>query len=542
MDYLYNTHSRIRKAANVANVTALYARLSKDDELDGVSNSIVNQEKILRKYAEDHGYKNTRFYFDDGVTGTTFDRPAWNKLIADVESGEVTTIIVKDLSRLGRDYIMTGYFTEMLFPSLDVHFIAANGEFDSDKGEENDFAPFKNLFNEWFARDTHRKVCAIFRNKGESGGILCTIPPYGYIKDKDNDRHWLVDKNAAEVVRMIFDMYLQGNGCHKIALSLEKKKILNPTAHAYANDYSVRHGEPDDPYLWNIQTICNILTRQEYCGDIVNFKTYKKSHKNHKMYFNPPENRRIFYDVNEPIIDRDTFDEVQKLMESRKRTSPVRQFDIMNGYLFCSDCGKRLYIRRNNNSSRRTMYFCSGYLRHGSECTNHMIAADDLYALVIKAVNEEISKAEIDTSDFARELYQKVNAAASSEMKKMRSETVRLRKRLDEIQKISDKLYEDRALERIADEKYFSLSVKYDTEQAEVTAKIQELEKAISENEQDAVGIDTFISLIRKCKQITELTPDIMLTLIDKILVYQKDSETNEQLVQIFFKGVGNIG
>ena len=298
MDYLFNTPSK-RTAKSVATVTALYARLSKDDELDGVSNSIVNQEKILRKYAEDNSYRNIRFYFDDGVSGTTFDRPQWNRLIADVENGEISTVIVKDLSRLGRDYILSGYFTEIFFPSHDVHFIAVNGDVDSDNGEANDFAPFKNLFNEWYARDTRRKVCAVFYNKGMSGGILCAIPPYGYIKDRDNDRHWLIDDEAANVVRMIFDLYLQGNGYLKIAKKLEELEILNPTAYAHANNRSTRCAESDNPYYWNVPTVMNILSRQEYCGDIVNFKTFRKSHKNHKCYFNPPEKRKIFPNVND---------------------------------------------------------------------------------------------------------------------------------------------------------------------------------------------------------------------------------------------------
>ena len=438
MDYLFNTPSRnFRTNGKVANVTALYARLSKDDELDGVSNSIVNQEKILRKYAEDHGYRNIRFYFDDGVTGTTFDRPQWNRLIADIENGEVSTVIVKDLSRLGRDYILSGYFTEIFFPSFDVHFIAVNGDFDSEKGEENDFAPFKNLFNEWYARDTRRKILAVFKSKGETGGILCSIPPYGYIKDDDNNRHWLVDDEAAEIIRTIFDLYLQGYGCLRIANHLKSNKILNPTAYAYQHGRSTRRAIPNDPYIWNLRTIDSMLSRQEYCGDIVNFKTYRKSHKNHKTYFNPPENRIVIREVNEPIIDRETFDEVQRMKLSRKRTSTVREIDIMAGYLFCADCGKRMYIRRNKQSSRRTMYFCSEYLNYRGVCTNHMIAADDLYSLVVKAINDEIRKAEINTSDFAEELYQKVNASASLELKKMKAEAAKLRSRLDELEKIN---------------------------------------------------------------------------------------------------------
>ena len=541
MDYLFNTPSK-RTAKSVATVTALYARLSKDDELDGVSNSIVNQEKILRKYAEDNSYRNIRFYFDDGVSGTTFDRPQWNRLIADVENGEISTVIVKDLSRLGRDYILSGYFTEIFFPSHDVHFIAVNGDFDSDNGEANDFAPFKNLFNEWYARDTRRKVCAVFLNKGMSGGILCAIPPYGYIKDRDNDRHWLIDDEAANVVRMIFDLYLQGNGYLKIAKKLEELEILNPTAYAHANNRSTRCAESDNPYYWNVPTVMNILSRQEYCGDIVNFKTFRKSHKNHKCYFNPPEKRKIFPNVNDAIIDRDIFEEVQKMMLTRKRTSTVREPDIMHGYLFCADCGKRLYIRRNSKSNRRTVYFCSGYLNHGSACTNHMITADELYSLVIRSINEEIAKFELNEAAFANELYRKVNASAASELKKQRSEMSKLRNRLDELEKVSDKLYEDRALERISDEKYFAMSVKYDSEQEQVHRRVQELEQLISSNERNVVGIDTFIKLIKESKRITELTPDIMLTLIDKILVFQKNAETKEQVVQIFFKGVGSLG
>ncbi len=542
MDYLFNAPSIKRTARTVANVTALYARLSRDDGLDGVSNSIVNQEKILRKYAEDNGYRNIRFYFDDGVSGTTFDRPQWNRLIADVQNGEISTVIVKDLSRLGRDYILSGYFTEMFFPSFDVHFIAVNGDYDSENGGDNDFAPFKNLINEWHARDTSRKIKAVLMSKGTSGGILCSIPPYGYVKDPDKTDHWIMDNEAAEVVRLIYNLYLEGNGCLRIANSLQKKKIMNPTAYAYAHNISTSHSMPDDPYFWSVPTIKAMLTRQEYCGDIVNFKTYRKSHKDRRLYRNPPEKQVVRKDVNDAIIDRELFNEVQKIMTNRKRVSTVREPDIMHGYLFCADCGKRLYIRRNSKTNRKTAYFCSGYLNHGYECTNHMIIADDLYSLVIKSINEKIAKAEIDTSQFAEELYSKVNASAASDLKKQRSELGKLRSRLDELVRISNMLYEDRALGRIADEKYFMLSEKYDEEQIQLHEKVKKLERSLSDNENNLVGIDHFIRLIKDCKYITELTPDIMLTLIDKILVSQKNPETNEQLVQIFFKGVGSLG
>lgn len=529
-----------QRGKTAANVTALYARLSKDDDIDGVSNSIANQEKILRKFAEDNGYRNIRFYFDDGVTGTTFDRPQWNQLIADVEKGEVATVIVKDLSRFGRDYILAGYYSEVFFPDHDVHFLTVNDDFDSER-ESNDFAPLKNLFNEWYARDTSRKIKAVLHNKGISGGILSVIPPFGYVKDKDRKDHWLIDENAAEVVRTIFRLYMDGLGYIRIANYLEEHHVLTPYAYAVENDLPIRIKSDRGLYEWCEITIETILKRREYCGDIVNFKTYRKSHKNHKVCRNPADKQMVFENINDPIISREVFDKVQELISRKQRVKKTYDPDIMHGFLYCADCGKRMVIRRSNTSGRKDQYFCYGYTKHGLSCTNHMIRRDNLCELVLENINELIKQADVNYEALAKDLYHKVNASSEAEIKRCTCSMNEIEKRIKQISSVRMKLYEDRALGKIEDEQYFSFADTYNEELTECKKRLQELQAVIDKKKNSIMGTDAFLKLVKKCSVFEELSLDLLVTFIDKILVHQKNKETGEQLIEIFYKGVGNV-
>lgn len=540
MDFTRHTAiSRIR-GRNAATVTALYARLSRDDELDGVSNSIANQEKILRKFAEDNGYRNIRFYFDDGVTGTTFDRPQWNQLIADVEKGEIATVIVKDLSRFGRDYILAGYYSEIFFPDHDVHFLTVNDDFDSER-ESNDFAPLKNLFNEWYARDTSRKVKAVLHSKGNSGGFLSVIPPYGYIKDKDKKDHWLIDENAAEVIRTIFRLYMDGLGYIRIASYLEEHRVLTPCAYAVENGLPIRAKSDKGLYEWCEVTVKSILKRREYCGDVVNFKTYRKSHKNHRTFFNPADKQIIIMDVNDPIISRDVFDKVQELISRKQRVKKTYDPDIMHGFLYCADCGKRMVLRRANTSSRSDQYFCYSYTKHGMNCTNHMMHREKLYQLVLENINELIRQADVNYDNLANELYRKVNASSEAEIRQCNRSIKQTEARIREIESIRMKLYEDRALGRLDDEQYFSFTDAYSAEVLECKKRLNELQALADRKKESILGIDSFLNLVKECSVFDELTSDLLVTFIDKILVHQKNKETGEQLIEIFYKGVGNV-
>src|SRR5690554_6709715 len=349
-----STFSTIRKstlAFEEAKITALYCRLSRDDELAGDSNSIVNQKAILKKYAEDNGFRNIEFYVDDGVIGTTFDRPDFNRMIADVESGRIGTIIIKDMSRFGRDYLKVGYYTEIMFPEADVRFIAINNGIDSANQADSDFTPFLNIINEWYAKDTSKKIRAVFKSKGQSGKPLCTNPPYGYIKDPEDKTRWIVDEEAAKVVREAFRLCMQGYGPSQIAKEFTKRRIMNPTAHARKNGIKVPENRGnDDDYVWRGSTIVHRLSRQEYLGHTVNFKTYRKSYKQKKQMKNDPSEWMIFKNTHEAIIEESVFEVVQRIRDGRRRLTPMGEMPLLSGMIFCADCGNKMYQVRGRRS------------------------------------------------------------------------------------------------------------------------------------------------------------------------------------------------
>src|SRR5574344_2015231 len=325
-------------------ITALYCRLSRDDELQGDSNSIKNQKSILKKYADDNGFINTEFFVDDGVSGTTFDRPDFQRMITEMDAGRIGTIIVKDMSRLGRDYLKVGYYTEIAFPNAEVRFIAINNGVDSANQQDSDFTPFLNIINEWYAKDTSKKIRAVFKAKGQAGKPLCTNPPYGYVKDPDDKTHWVIDKEAADVVRQAFHLCMDGYGPTQIAKEFNKRHIMNPTAHAKANGITIPDNRGhDDDYIWRGSTIVHMLSRQEYLGHTVNFKTYRKSYKQKKQLKNDPSQWQIFENTHEAIIDRETFDIVQRIRDGRRRVTPMGKMPTLSGMVYCADCGSKMY-------------------------------------------------------------------------------------------------------------------------------------------------------------------------------------------------------
>lgn len=523
----------LNNAVNNFAVTALYARLSQDDMVDGESNSITNQKKILKRFADDNGFLNTRCYFDDGVSGTTFEREGFQEMISDIEKGEVKTVIVKDLSRLGRDHLQVGYYTEIFFPQNDVRFVAIYDNVDSANGD-NEFAPFKNIMNEMYARDCSKKIRAVIQHKGNNGGILFGHAIYGYKKDPANKNHWLIDDEAAAVVKEIFRLYLGGLGTSKIACHLNEKGILPPSK------YLEKKGTPtcaphSENCQWNASKINQMLKHREYCGDIINFKTYRKSYKLHKQLKNPEENQVINKGVNDPIISEEDFQAAQKLLERKRRVPREREPDIFQSYIFCADCGSKMYARTDN------YYLCSGYAKGKEKCSTHSIKKTVLKEIVLEQIRELIAAAKFDKKKFAENIYNKMNRTNSDEIKRISKEAARLKKRKAELSKIIHTLFEDRVGGKISEEMYFEMLANYESEQSEIKEKLAEYDKKISENEVSKNDIDSFVKLVNRYENITEITQQILAEFVDKILVHQaqKTDDGKVQIIEIYFKGVG---
>lgn len=529
----------LNNAVNKFAVTALYARLSKDDMLEGESNSITNQKEILKKYASEHGFLNTRYYFDDGVTGTTFEREGFQNMISDIEKGEIKTVIVKDLSRLGRDHLMTGYYMEVFFPDNDVQFIAVYDNYDSENGD-NDFAPFKNIINEWYARDTSKKIRAVFQSKGRSGEIICRFAPYGYLKDPDSKKHWLVDEEAAEVVRKIFDLYINGMGTSKIACYLESSGILTPADYMKSKGLPTNKTSNCNKFKWRATTVGQILSRQEYIGDVVNFKTTTRSYKNHKKIQRPIEDRAIFKGVNEPIISQQDWEKAQSILAKKKRVPRKREPDIFQSYLFCSDCGQKMYMRYRNDTQSKS-YLCSGYAKGNTKCTTHYIKQDVLSSLVLQSIQDVVRSAQFDKKKFAEELHKKMDSKSDKEFKRTLKEAEKLKSRCAALDKIIQKLFEDRVCEKISDERYFTMAENYEKEQAEIREKLEEYQEKINAHNDNKKGVEHFLKLVEKYSEITKLTPQILLEFIDKIIIHQAEKSENGlfHTVEIHYKGVG---
>ena len=449
------------------NITALYARLSQEDALDGESNSIANQKKILLKYATDNGFPNLTFFIDDGVSGVTFDRPGWNEMIGLSEAGKVKTVIVKDMSRMGRDYLKVGYYTESFFAERDIRYIAINDGVDSDKGD-NDFTPFRNLFNDFYARDTSKKIRAVMRSKGNAGEHLCTNPPYGYRKDPADKKKWIVDEEAAEVVKRIFDLCIAGKGPMQIAKMLTADKVLTVKAH-----YAKQNGRtmPDNPYRWSVESIRGILERPEYTGCTVNFKTYSKSHKLKKRLQNAPENQRIFLNTQPAIIEEQVFERVQELRANKRR--PAKQAErqgLFSGLLYCADCGSKLHFATGKNMTpEQDCYRCSKYKSNTGDCTMHYIREETLKLFVLQRIFDVTAMFFDDIQSFQNMVYQQRFEEAEKAVKRQKKELEQARKRIAELDRIFKRIYEDDINGTISHERFLKLSSEYEAEQKELT-------------------------------------------------------------------------
>ncbi len=496
------------------NITALYARLSQEDALDGESNSIANQRKILLKYATDNGFPNPTFFIDDGVSGVTFDRPGWNEMIRLAEAGKVQTVIVKDMSRMGRDYLKVGYYTESFFAERDIRYIAINDGVDSTKGD-NDFTPFRNLFNDFYARDTSKKIRAVMRSKGNAGEHLCTNPPYGYRKDPADKKKWIVDEEAAEVVKRIFDLCIAGKGPMQIAKVLTADRVL--TVKAY---YAKRDGKtmPDNLYRWDYKSISGILERPEYTGCTVNFKTYSKSHKLKKRLQNAPENQRIFPNTQPAIIEEKVFERVQELRTNKRR--PAKQAErqgLFSGLLYCADCGSKLHFATGKNMTpAQDCYRCSRYKSNTGDCIMHFIQEETLKLFVRHRIFDVTAMFIDDIQGFQKIVYQQRFTEAENAVKRQKKELEQARKRIAELDRIFKRIYEDDINGTINHERFLKLSTEYEAEQKELTEFVQKEQAAVDTYEQDKSDFDNFAAIIRKYVGIRELTPTIVNEFIKK--------------------------
>lgn len=522
---------------------AIYCRLSRDDEIDGESNSISNQKKLLKRVTEEYGYSQTEIYIDDGITGWTFDRPGFKSMEQDIIDGKIDAVFVKDMSRLGRNYLQCGYYTEHFFPDNDIRFVAVNDNIDSNKGE-NELAPVKNLFNEWFIRDTSLKIRTSHRIKGNSGEPL-SKPPYGYKKDPESTKHWLIDEPAAETVRKIFEMYLNGRGTEQIAGFLEKEHILTPNACAKENGFKVSGIVAENKYRWRSSTVSKILAQQEYCGDIINFKTYSKSYKNKKRRQNSRDNWAVFENVNEPIIQRDVFNKVQQKrgkVHNKKRKNA--EHNMFSGLLVCSDCGSNLHFHFNQGNESIQYFNCSNNNSRNRTCpTTHYIREDFLEELVRTDINRLTAFTNQYKDEFLRMLEQSSGAESQSKLKSAENEIGRLLKRNEEIDKLFSAIYEDKIKGTISEERFEKMSKGYEKEQTDNKAKIFSLSEEIKS---DAKQIDTtkmFLDIVDKTTHIEKLTAEIVREFIDKIVVHHriKKEGVTTQKVEIYYNVIGKF-
>ena len=526
-------------------VTAfLYERLSRDDNMDGESYSIGNQKKLLIKVAKEKGYTNLVHFFDDGISGVTMDRPGFADMIQQLEQGKAAAVFVKDLSRLGRNYIEVGRLTEEFFPNHDIRLVAVSDNIDTAEGE-NELAPIRNLFNEWYARDISKKRRISNKIKGNAGEPMGQ-PPYGYIKDPENPKRWIVDEEAAQVVRRIYRMTLEGVGTEQIAAKLEEDGILTPRAYWQSKGIN-RPGKVKDlpPTHWNSSSVIKMLSVQEYCGDILNFKTYSKSYKNKKRLENDRENWAIFKDVHEPIIERAVFEQVQqKRGKMRKRQAKDGERSMFSGLLVCADCGSNLHFHFNQGNPEIKYFNCSNYKGNRGTCgSTHYVRVDFLEQVVLGEIRRLTKYAGLYEDDFLKEVIGHSRQAEETERRLKEKELKSLLARDDELDGLFERIYEDNVSGKLSDDRFAKMSRRYEEEQKELSEKIKKLRSEIEKQSSRATSTDMFVSIVRKYTRARKLTPRMLNELVEKIEVYNAEKIDGEwvQRLRIHYNCVGEM-
>ena len=534
-------------------ITALYCRLSvedtKDEKKNGkedLSNSIQNQKAMLLQYARDHRFPHPTFFIDDGYSGVTYDRPGFQKMLDEIEAGHVGTVITKDLSRLGRNSALTGLYINYTFPQNDVRYIAINDHFDSinPNSTDSDIAGIKNWFNEFFAKDTSRKIRAVQKAKGERGERLTVHVPYGYMKNPENPKEWIIDEEAAQVVKKIFTLCMNGRGPSQIADQLEKDKVLTPTAYKNKQGVKTPHTEPENPYRWHESTIVNILERKEYIGATVNFKTYTNSIWDKKQRENPEENRVIFYNTHPAIIEQEVFDKVQEIRQQRHRRTATGKSSPFSGLVFCADCKQKLYYSTTKYFEKRQDFFiCSTHRANKDKCSGHYIRAVVLEDLVWNHMKEVISYVTRYEAHFREGMEQKLRLQSEETIRVYKKRLAQAEKRIGELDRLFIKIYEDNAKGNLSDERFAMMSKTYEDEQAQLKVEITNLQKEVEVQKRQIENLEQFIQRVRRYTTLTELTPYALRELVKAVYVEapDKSSGKRKQKVHIEYDLVGYI-
>ena len=534
------------RLTNQQPITALYPRLSHEDELQGESNSISNQKRILETYAKQNGFSNLRWYTDDGYSGANFQRPGFQAMLADIEAGKVGTVIVKDMSRLGRNYLQVGMYTEMIFPQKGIRFIAINDGVDSAQGD-NDFAPLRNIFNEWLVRDTSKKIRAVKRSKGMSGKPITSKPVYGYLMDEDEN--FIIDEEAAPVVKQIYNLCLAGNGPTKIARMLTEQQIPTPGTLEYRRTGSTRRYHPGYECKWATNTVVHLLENREYTGCLVNFKTEKPSYKLKHSIENPPEKQAVFENHHEPIIDRETWERVQELRKQRKRPNRYDEVGLFSGILFCADCGSVMYQQRYQTDKRKQdCYICGSYKKRTADCTAHFIRTDLLTAGVLSNLRKVTSYAAKHEARFMKLLIEQNEDGDRRRNAAKKKELEAAEKRIAELSAIFKRLYEDSVTGRISDERFTELSADYEAEQKELKERAARLREELSKAQEATANAEKFMNVVRRHTTIEELTPTLLREFVEKIVVHEsvaldgkRRGKLRRQEIEIYYSFVGKV-
>ena len=537
-------------------ITALYERLSRDDDQIGDSNSIKNQKILLQSYADQHGFSNCHHYTDDGISGATFTRPSWERMIADIEAGKVSTVIVKDMSRVGRNYLQTGYYTEVYFPQNRVRFIAISNGIDSNDNASGEIAPFLNIMNEWYVRDTSRKIRQAIKLRADAGLPLTNNVPYGYKKSPDDKHKWIVDEEAAAIVKRIFRMAMQGIGVGVIARTLQKEKVERPSYYMHTRGYNRYATDLSRPYDWADKTVADILARPDYRGNTVNRKTYTTSYKDKTKYKNNVSDWQIIENTHEAIIDEETFNAVQKIRQTRRRIDTIDKANVLTGLVFCADCGSKMYNRRGRRKHGKTgkdggpainCYDCSNYKltrKHENvHCFSHYISNEALRMLIHAVIRETASFAIADPDAFMQRVLQESQIKRAEEAKELKRKAAKAKKRIGELDTLMQRLFEEYALGRLPQDRYDAMVGGYEREKAELKVLLAQDEQALDSFAEDSERARRFVALAKKYTDFMELTDEMILEFVDKIIVHAADKSTGtrQQEVEIFLKYIGKV-
>ena len=527
-------------------MTALYCRLSQEDDRAGESLSIENQKAMLLQYAREHHFPNPTFFVDDGVSGVTYDRPGFQAMLAEIEAGRVAVAITKDLSRLGRNSALTGLYTNFTFPQNGVRFIAINDNYDTidPNRVDNDFAGIKNWFNEFYARDTSRKIRAVQKAKGERGVPLTTNVPYGYVKDPENPRRWVVDPVAADVVKRIFDQCMEGRGPMQIANQLKADKVLTPSAYRALQGIKTPNKKPEDPYDWHSSTVVAILERREYTGCTVNFKTYTNSIWDKKQRDNPLEKQAIFPNTHEAIIEEAVFEKVQQVRQQRHRKTRTGRSSIFSGLVYCADCGEKLYYGATNNYRPEGAFFdCSLHWKHKDKCGTHYIRETVLSHIVLKHIQAVTGYILRHEAHFRTVMEEQLRLESSEQIRIRRKRLERNENRIAELKRLFIRIYEDNASGRLSDDRFDMLSLTYETEQKQLEAECVTLRQEIEVQERQNENIEKFIQTAHKYVGIDELDGYALRELVSAIYVDAPDKSSGKRVqhIHIQYDGLGFI-